>query len=78
MRINFQELKVYGSKNVKCSVCGKRVPRKKVFMQTLNPFNKLPDGTVKTTNDIYSELNLSIRQWRMNPEKCKLCNESQS
>jgi len=75
MKVYFREISLPGTKSVKCAGgCGRRLNRQKKFFQTLNPFNKLPDGSLKGIEDIYLELRESIRQWRGEPEFCKNCN----
>lgn len=77
MKINFQEVKLYGEKSCKCAGgCGRRLRRQKKFYQTLNPFNKKNDGnewTVKDRDDIYNELIAEMRQWESGIESCCHC-----
>jgi hypothetical protein len=72
-RITFDEVCAYGQKSVKCPSCGKKLKRSRKFFQTLNPFNKLPDGTPKNRKDIYAELSVEIASWKKEPETCALC-----
>ena len=46
-----------------CPGCGKAVRRQRKFSQTLNPFNRNPDGTVKNVRDIQEELSVEAGQW---------------
>ena len=74
MRVNFQEVKLFGEKSVKCSGgCGRRLKRTKKFYQTLSPFNKTMDGRPKGYDDIYPELKADIQKWKAQPEKCSHC-----
>jgi hypothetical protein len=45
------ELRFY--KNGKCSICSKPMKRQTTFYQTLNPFNKNKNGSIKTRQEIY-------------------------
>jgi hypothetical protein len=54
-------------KNGKCSVCGKNAARQEILYQTINPFNKNPDGTIKDRYDIYKELKIKADEWRAKP-----------
>jgi len=63
VKVNFQEVRLYATKSVKCPDCGKRLKRSRKFYQTMNPFNKLPDGTVKSADDIYRELRAQAKAW---------------
>ena len=76
MHYHFDEVKQQGTKIVKCSGCGKRLKRSTTVWQTLNPYNRLPNGQVKTAGDIRKELLSEIAEWRRQPEKCRNCEES--
>jgi hypothetical protein len=39
----------------------------------MNPFNKLPDGTVKSADDIYRELRVEAKAWETTAERCPKC-----
>ncbi|MEU5322921.1 hypothetical protein AB0G67_40155 [Streptomyces sp. NPDC021056] len=70
----FQEIPLYGTKNVKCAGgCGKKLRRQRKFSQTLNPFNKGADGRPKTVQQIYAELADKAKQWESTPETCRNC-----
>ena len=72
--INFEEVRMYGRKTVKCAGgCGRRLKRSRKFFQTISPFNKNPDGTVKNRNDIYNELAVWVSNWEKAPEECIHC-----
>ena len=76
MTTTYPDVKVYGEKSVKCDAgCGHRIKRKKTFWQTMNPFNKKPDGTIKTVDDIYAELRVECAEWKAAPITCKTCGE---
>ena len=75
-RIYVQEIKLYAEKNCKCSICGKRLKRRRKFYQTINPFNKRADGEVKTYSDIYPELREDAQKWERKPETCGKCKEA--
>jgi len=42
---------------------GRRRQQTREFMQTLNPFNKNRDGTVKTREQILTEINAERNAW---------------
>lgn len=63
----FEEVKLYGSKSGKCSVCGKACTRSQKFSQTLNPFNKNEKGEIKTWQEIKEELCGELNEWRSKP-----------
>ena len=69
----FQEVPLYGTKNIPCSGCGKKLRRQRKFTQTLNPFNKNSEGHPKTVKEIQSELSERIKTWQAEPETCRNC-----
>lgn len=56
-----------------CPVCGKRTRRSKKFEQTVNPFNKNPDGTVKTRDEVWASVRAEAKAWEpdFRHEACK-------
>jgi uncharacterized C2H2 Zn-finger protein len=72
-RITFEQEKFQGIKNLKCPTCGKRVRRQRIFSQTINPWNKRPDGIVKDWRDIRKELIAEADKWKQIPETCNKC-----
>jgi len=77
--VRFEEVKWRADKSLKCAGgCGKRLKRSITFSQTINPFNKLPDGTVKDRPDIYKELKQEAEAWKTEPVTCDRCLISQA
>jgi len=72
MRVNFNSKYAYANKTGKCPVCGKRVVRKKTFENTVNPWNKNPDGTVRTPEQVQQCVNEKADKWEpdFTHEKC--------
>lgn len=77
MRVTFRELKRRASKLVACAVCGAKVKRQRTFMQTLNPWNKNADGTVRSPEDIWRALDTEAGEWAVQPETCRKCESNQ-
>lgn len=67
MRINFQAVELKFSKSGICPACGKNASRTKKFFQTLNPFNKNDDGSIKTVAQIKVELVAKGADWKIHP-----------
>lgn len=59
--VRFQEVKIKGVKRWKED--GKVRQTTKVFMQTINPFNKNAEGYQKSRDEILEELREERRQW---------------
>lgn len=71
--INFQEVSITAEKQGKCSCCNKSCKIKKKFYQTLNPFNRNSEGSVKTRQEIQEEINSERQKWMKEPVKHKKC-----
>lgn len=63
-RHTFDEVKLTVKATAPCGKCGNQCTRTKKFWQTLNPFNTNADGSVKTRDDIMSELGQQAAQYR--------------
>ena len=61
MRIRFQEIKVRGVRHWTDN--GKHRQETKVFMQTVNPFNKNAEGVPKAAEEIVVELKAERDAW---------------
>ncbi|EGT4508910.1 hypothetical protein SM080_000727 [Cronobacter sakazakii] len=65
--LNFQKVSVVREKAGICEVCGRICKRKKEFYQTLNPFNRTRDGSLKTKADIRKEVTAKANEWSRLP-----------
>ena len=72
----FEEVRLYGSKSGICQICGKKAVRTQKFYQTINPFNKSADGSIKTHSVITEELKLLLDAWKAQPVLHAKCEES--
>jgi hypothetical protein len=59
----FDEVTYPVTKKVPCRACGKTLTRSTTLIQTVNPFNKNPDGTMKTEEQIWTELRAQAQAW---------------
>jgi hypothetical protein len=73
MHYEFSKVSIPVQKSTKCVDCGKSLRRQASLWQTLNPWNKMPDGRPKTREDILVELRAERERWRAQPERCKAC-----
>lgn len=71
----FEEIKQKAKKTVPCDECGKKVTRQRTFSMTENPFNKNPDGTIRTRMEIREALLEQAREWeaKQSGELCTPC-----
>lgn len=72
-RTVFEKVARYATHQFQCEACNKPCRRSKEFWQTLSPFNQLPDGTVKSRQDIWRELDVEAAAWR--PTRHAKCEE---
>lgn len=61
MKIVFEEVKSWGQRTI--VVDGKKKRQSKTFMQTINPFNKNLDGTVKTYGEVLKSVENERDKW---------------
>lgn len=65
-----------GYKRGPCEVCGKTAERSQTFYQTLNPFNRDADGSVKTAAQIRREVNAEALSWQQGTVRHARCEVS--
>jgi hypothetical protein len=71
--VTFDEVTVFGIKNCRCDVCGKRMRRQRRFTATINPWNTNEDGEIKTRDEILVGLKGKRKAWLDQPEKHEKC-----
>lgn len=76
--IRYQEFRHLAVKNLPCPGCGKKVRRQTTFTMTQSPFNKNPDGTVRTGQEIRAALLEQAKVWQARPVQCTPCAEAVS
>lgn len=69
----YRQVTAYGSKNGVCAVCGGSAKRAKRFRNTVNPFNRNPDGTVRTYDEVYTMVKSMAAEWEAEPLVHKRC-----
>ena len=62
-RFRFDEVCIRATRVRKDAETGKRRQESRKFWQTINPFNRMPDGRVKTRDDILDELRAERDAW---------------
>lgn len=60
----YDRITARASKSGVCPGCGKAATRSQTFGQTVNPFNRNPDGTVKTAAEVRASVNSEAVAWR--------------
>jgi len=74
MRINFEVVKVVGTRTLVCEGgCGRRAARRKTFECTINPFNRNKDGTIKSREEVRAQAQAEANKWRPAPYTCTAC-----
>jgi hypothetical protein len=66
----YEPVRVQAVKRLPCPVCGKPLRRQRTFQETINPFNKNPDGTQKTGQEVLRSVRTKANDWQKIPETC--------
>jgi len=69
----YQEVSHREQRRVPCSGCGKKLTRTRTFTNTLSPFNKNPDGTVRTYAEVLAKVKAEGAQWQPTDVQCRAC-----
>jgi len=56
-----------GWKSGTCAVCGKPARRQREFTNTVNPFNRNDDGTVRTREEVRRNVRRLRAEWESAP-----------
>lgn len=72
----FQPIGAYRVKTGKCPICGKTTKRSKRFEHTVNPFNRNPDGTVCTVDEVRACVNAEADAWEPDFTHAKCASET--
>lgn len=59
----FQQVKTKATRRGKCPSCGKSVARTRVFMNTVNPFNRNADGVPKSYGEVFADVRDEAAAW---------------
>jgi hypothetical protein len=62
-RLRFDVVAIRCQKSGRCPVCGRSVTRSKRFEQTVNPWNRNADGTVKTVAEVRADVRREADAW---------------
>jgi len=73
----FQPLRQRATRTGKCLVCGKPAIRSMTFEQTLNPWNKNADGSIKSAREIGRELLAEATAWSAEPPTHVKCESTE-
>lgn len=66
-RYTYEEVSSRGFKSGPCAGCGKPAERSKTFTNTVNPFNRNEDGSVRTRREVFDHVNELRREWESSP-----------
>jgi len=64
----YQELAAQATRRGRCPRCNKPVTRTRTFTMTISPFNKNPDGTVRTPAEVRAAVNAKAAAWQPEEE----------
>lgn len=60
---HFRPVKTRRVRTGSCPTCGRKVQRSKTFENTVNPFNRNDDGTVRTPEQVRAHVNDLADAW---------------
>lgn len=63
----FQEVAVPAKRRGKCPTCDKAVTRSRTFTMTISPFNRNPDGTIRTAAEVWAACEAKAEAWQPEP-----------
>lgn len=61
--ITYDEVTATAQRRGPCPVCGKRTTRSRTFTNTVNPFNKRPDGLPKIRHEVQDDVDRLAEAW---------------
>lgn len=64
----YEEVAVRAERKGRCPGCAKRVVRSRTFTMTISPFNKNPDGTVRTPAEVRKACSAKAAEWQPSAE----------
>lgn len=73
--IRFEVVKRSTRKSGKCVKCGKRCTRSRTEEGTINPFNRNPDGSIRSREEIGRDLDAKLSEWLKEPIMHASCEE---
>lgn len=74
----FEEVKACRTVKTFCRKCKKKLKRSGTEWSTLNPFNKNPDGSLRTREQVWRDVDAKIQKWADDLEKNgTVCGECQ-
>jgi hypothetical protein len=68
----FEEVSLRGKKTGKCG-CGKNRTRQATFTNTINPYNRDADGTIKSRDEVLEDVRKILNEWKSEPIYCDNC-----
>lgn len=69
----YEEVRAQGRKSGPCVVCGKDARRQRTFTNTINPFNRKPDGAHRSRAEVVANVQRLAREWEAEPLRHVRC-----
>lgn len=70
----FEKVATRRTRRGTCPTCGNNVTRSRTFENTINPFNRNADGTIRTRQEVWEKVNAEADEWvpdfRHNTDTC--------
>jgi len=64
----YEQVTARADRKGRCPGCGRVVRRSRTVMNTVSPFNKNPDGTVRTPAEVQAKVAAEAAAWDPEPE----------
>lgn len=60
---HYEPVETHRRRSGVCTVCGRATQRSRTFTMTVNPFNKNPDGTVRSRMEVRQAVEAEADAW---------------
>lgn len=77
--VTYPVVTVHAERKGRCPLCHRRVTRRMTFENTVNPFNRTPDGHVRTREEVRAKLREEAARWQADftHETCRVLARTQ-
>lgn len=74
----YAQVSATGYRRGVCSICGKRGQRQTTVTNTVNPFNRNEDGSVRTHAEVWAAVAAKAKEWEAEPFVHASCEDRQT
>jgi hypothetical protein len=66
--IRYDEVKAQAVRKGPCPRCGRKTTRRRTFTMTISPYNRNPNGTVRTPAEVQEAVDALAAGWKPDPK----------